>query len=392
MNPRTLRPGIHWLGAIDWDRRLFDALIPIPEGTSYNAYHVQGAAKAALLDSAEPAFRELFLRQVASLPAPDYVVAHHAEPDHSGCLPDVMRACPSAVLLCTPKAQGMLCDLLPDLPADRIRPVADGERIDLGGRTLRFVHTPWVHWPETMVTFLEEDRGLFSCDFFGSHLATSKLWAEDDARTLPGARLYYAQIMMAYATVVRKNLEKVRALDPAWIAPSHGPVHAQPAAILDAYGSWLNDPPLRKAVLVRVSTHGSTAAMADRLVAGLVARGIDVEPFDACSLQVDRYASALVDASALVIAAPAIWDGPHPAALLAMTIATGLKPKARVVATLGSYGWSPKALLDPAARMPGMKAQFLPPVTAKGAPRAEAFAAVDALAASIDGAIRPSVP
>jgi len=359
MNARSLRPGIHWLGAIDWDRRLFDALIPIPEGTSYNASHVQGTAKSALFASADPAFRDPFPRQVASLPAPDYVVAHHAEPDHSGCPPAVLRACPA---------------------------------VDRGGRSLRFVHTPWVHWPETMVTFLEEDRGLFSCDFFGSHLATSTLWAEDDARTLPGAKLYYAQIMMAYATVVRKNLEKVRALDPAWIAPSHGPVHAQPAAILDAYGSWLNDPPRRKAVLVRVSTHGSTAAMADRLVAELIARGIDVEPFDACTLQVDRYASALVDASALVFAAPAIWDGPHPAALLAMTIATGLKPKARVVATLGSYGWSPKALLDPAARMPGMKAQFLPPVVAKGAPRAEAFAAVDALAASIDGAIRPSAP
>ncbi len=389
MNPRRLRDGIHWLGAIDWDRRLFDALIPIPEGTSYNAYHVQGSAKAALFDSVDPAFRDGFLRQLGTLAAPDYVIAHHAEPDHSGCLPDVMRAYPSAVLLCTAKAQGMLCDLLPDLPPDRIRPVSDGERLDLGGRTLRFVQTPWVHWPETMVTFLEEDRGVFSCDFFGSHLATSSLWAGEDARTLPGARLYYAQIMMAYATVVRKNLEKVRALDPAWIAPSHGPVHAQPAAILDAYGSWLNDPPRRKAVLVRVSTHGSTAAMADRLVGDLIGLGVDVESFDACTLQVDRYASALVDAGAIIFAAPAIWDGPHPAALLAMTVAAGLKPKARVVATLGSYGWSPKALLEPAARMPGLKAEFLPPVVTKGAPRAETFAAVDALAASLDASLRP---
>ncbi len=387
MNPRLLYPGIHWMGAIDWDRRLFDALIPIPEGTSYNAYHVQGAQKSVLFDSADPAFRDVFLRQVAALPAPDYVVAHHAEPDHSGCIPDVMRMFPSAQLLCTPKAQGMLCDLLPDLPADRMRPVADGERLDIGGRTLRFVHTPWVHWPETMVTFLEEDRGLFSCDFFGSHLATSSLWAEADARTLPGARLYYAQIMMAYAVVVRKNLEKVRALNPAWIAPSHGPVHATPTAILDAYGSWLNDPPRRKAVLVRVSTHGSTAAMADRLVAGLIDRGVEVEPFDACTLPVDRYASALVDSGAIVFAAPAVWDGPHPAALLAMTIAAGLKAKARVVATLGSYGWSPKALLDPAARMPGSKAEFLPPVTARGAPREDTFAALDALAETIAGRV-----
>lgn len=376
---RTIANGIRWTGAIDWHRRVFDALIPIPDGTSYNAYLVEGADKTALLDTVDPSFRETLLGRLKDVPRIDYVVAHHAEPDHSGCLPDVMRRYPEAELICTPKARDMLLDLLPDLPPDRIRPVGDGERIDLGGRTLQFVHVPWVHWPETMMTFLEEERALFSCDFFGSHLATSALWASADDRTLPSAKLYYAQIMMPYANVVRKDLDKAKALDPAWIAPSHGPLHDRPASILEAYDAWLNAPARRRVVIGGVSTHGSTAAMAAHLVEALIARGVEVESFDLAALPLDRFASSLVDAGAVIFAAPAIWNAPHPAAVMAMYVTAGLKPKAKVAGLIGSYGWSPKALSDAAPLLPGLKAEILPSVLAKGAPRAETFQALDAL-------------
>lgn len=382
MKPVLVSEGIWRLAVNDWDRRVFDALIPIPEGTSYNAYVVRGTEKTVLLDTADPAFRTAFFAGLAEFPRIDYVVAHHAEQDHSGCLAEVLERHPEATLLCTPKGRGMLGDLMA-LPADRIRTVEDGATLNIGGRALRFVHVPWVHWPETMATLVEPDGVLISCDFFGSHLATSSLWAEDDDRTLGAARLYYAQIMMPYANVVRKDLEKVRALSPSIIAPSHGPVHRAPARIIDAYDRWLNGEPRNCVVMPRVSMHGSTLAMAEHLTDALVARGVEVLPYDLTALPLDRFASALVDAGTVVFAAPAIWNAPHPMAVVGMYVTAGLKPKARHAALIGSYGWGAKALEGLADLLPGLKIEVLPPVTARGHPTAATFAALDALADAI---------
>ena len=382
MYSKPIHDRVWAVGVADAARRLFDALIPLPYGTSYNSYVVQGDAKTVLLDTADPSVRETYLSGLAPWPRLDYVVAHHAEQDHSGLLPDVLARHPEAVLLCSPKARAMLCDLLP-LPAERIRTVEDGEPLDLGGRTLRFVHVPWVHWPETLATFLEPERILFPCDMFGAHLPTPELFAREDARSLPAARGYFAQILMPYAHVVRKDLEKVCALHPAMIAPSHGPVHDDPAPILAAYREWLHGAPLNKVALPCVSMHGSTQAMADRLAAELRRRGVAVETFDLAALPLDRFASALVDAATLVFAAPAVWNAPHPAALFAALVAGGLKPKAPWGALIGSYGWGAKALENPAELLPGLKVEFLPSVHARGRPGPEALAALDALAETI---------
>ncbi|HOI11217.1 MAG TPA: FprA family A-type flavoprotein, partial [Myxococcota bacterium] len=171
MKSKQVMDGIRWLGAIDWDRRLFDSLIPTPDGTSYNAWLVQGSERTALLDTADPSTGAALMAQLADVPRVDYVIAHHAEQDHSGMIPAVLARYPEARLVATPRCLQMLADLL-DLPPDRALPVKDGESLDLGGRTLTFMHMPWVHWPETMVTWLPEDRVLFTCDLFGSHLAT----------------------------------------------------------------------------------------------------------------------------------------------------------------------------------------------------------------------------
>jgi flavorubredoxin len=382
MNRRTLQPGVEWLGAQDWNRRLFDALIPLPDGTSYNAYLVRGETKTVLLDTADPSVRTEFMEQLSDIPRIDAVVSHHAEPDHSGLLPDVLSRFPEAKVLCTPKARNLLMDLLP-IAGERIQTVQDGEVFDLGGRSLRMIHLPWSHWPETMGTFLVEDRLLFSCDLFGAHLATSSLFAGSQARWLECAKLYYAQIFMPYAPFIRKNLDKVIALDPLRIAPSHGPVVDEPARILRAYRGWLDDPPRRLTLVARVSMHGSTAALADRLISELIARGMDVEVFDLTAFATDRFAAALVDASTLVIAAPAVWNGIHPLALTAVALTNGLRPKLRHIVGIGSYGWSSKALEDTASLFPGLKAEILPPVLCRGRPGPEALAAVTRLAEQI---------
>ncbi len=187
MQARKVREGVYWLGAIDWNRRLFDALIPLPDGTSYNAYLVRGSEKTALLDTVDPSKQDQLFAQLAGVDRLDYLVAHHAEQDHSGAIPAVLEKYPEARLLCSPKAKSMLIDHL-RLPEERIHTVEDGESLALGDKTLRFIHTPWVHWPETMVSYLPEERILFSCDFFGSHLATSDLFAAGDGGGVRGGQ------------------------------------------------------------------------------------------------------------------------------------------------------------------------------------------------------------
>ncbi len=366
----------------DWHRRLFDALIPLPDGTSYNAYLVRGSERVALLDTGEPSMRSEFLAMLEGVPRVDFVVVHHAEQDHSGLLPEVLARYPDAIALATPKGVAFLSDLLPVNPA-RLRAVGDGEQVSLGGRSLRFLHLPWVHWPETMVTWMEEESVLFSCDMFGSHQAAAGLFARADARVLEAAKLYYAQIMMPYARVIEKHLERVAALPVRTIAPSHGPVFDRPEPILEAWRMWVSGPPRRLALVPRVSMHGSTARLADALLDSLAARGVDVEPFDLTALPLDRFAGALVDAAAVVFATPAVWNGPHPAAAFAAQVINGLKPKTRWLSWIGSFGWSDKALRDFGALLPDLKAEILPPVLCRGLPRDGDFAAVRRLADEI---------
>ena len=221
MFKRKIKDRVFWLGAVDWDRRLFDSLIPLPDGTSYNAYLIEGSEKTALLDTVDPPLADELLAQLKDVPKIDFVVSHHAEQDHSGTIPQILSLYPDAKLVCTPKAKDMLTDLL-EIPDERCVVVADGDSVSLGDKTLTFIHTPWVHWPETMVTWLEQDKILFSCDFFGSHIATTDLFVTDEGRVYEAAKRYFAEIMMPFRNIIRKNLEKLAAYPVEMIAPSHG--------------------------------------------------------------------------------------------------------------------------------------------------------------------------
>ncbi|MBM4142164.1 MAG: FprA family A-type flavoprotein [Lentisphaerae bacterium] len=382
MNTRKITDRVAWMGAADWNRRLFDSLIPLPDGTSYNAYLVRGSEKTALLDSADPAKCDALMRQLADVAEVDYLVAHHAEQDHSGSLPAVAERYPAAKVVCTPKAKGMLVDHL-GLPEERIVAVADGETVSLGDRTLEFIHTPWVHWPETMCTYLREDKILFSCDFFGSHLATTDLCVTDEALVYEAAKRYYAEIMMPFRTVIRKNIEKVEARDVRMIAPSHGPVYDRPAFILDAYKDWVSENVKNEVVLPYVSMHGSTELMVRHLVSALACRGVRVRVFDLAVTDLGKLAIALVDAATLVVGTPTVHVGPHPAVFYAAHLANALRPKLRFAAVIGSYGWSSKAIEQIAGLIPNLKVEILDSVLCRGLPRATDFAALDALAESI---------
>ncbi|MGD0765315.1 MAG: FprA family A-type flavoprotein [Dehalococcoidia bacterium] len=383
MKPRKITDGVYAMGAIDWDRRLFDALIPLPDGTSYNAYLVQGSEKTVLLDTVDPAKVDVLLAQLADVPKIDFVVAQHAEQDHSGALPVLLARYPDAKVLVTPRGRDILLDLL-DLPPERVEAVEDGQELSLGDRTLQFVHLPWVHWPETMVSYLPQDRVLFTCDLFGSHLATTDLYA-DEARVYEPAKRYYAEILMPFRKLIQRHLEKVKSLDVSLIAPSHGPVYGRPAFIVDAYSDWVAAPPRNTVVLPYITMHGSTGLMVDHLVAALAQRGVAVEPFNLVATDIGKLAVSLVDAATLVVGTPTVLGRPHPNVLHAAHLVAALRPKLRFASVIGSYGWGGRAVEEVDSIIAQPELEMLPPVLCKGLPRVTDFAALDALADAIAG-------
>ncbi len=384
MKPREIKRGIYWIGAIDWDRRLFDSLIPLPDGTSYNSYLIKGSEKTALIDTVDPTMEQVLVNHLDELKVKDidYLVAHHAEQDHSGSIPWVLEKYPRAKVVCTPRCKGMLIDLLL-IPEDRFITVEDKETISLGNRTLEFIHAPWVHWPETMLTYLKEDKILFTCDFFGSHLATTDLYMVDEGRVYEAAKRYYAEIMMPFRTNIQKNLEKVKTYKIDIIAPSHGPMYDKPGFIMEAYHSWAFGESKNIVVLPYVSMHNSTRSMVEHFVGALAQRGVTVKQFDLTVTDLGKLAMSLVDAATVVIGTPTVLAGPHPNAVYAAFLANALRPNLKFASIIGSYGWGGKTIEQLVGMLPNLKVELLDPILCKGYPKEADFKALDNLADAI---------
>ena len=259
----------------------------------------------------------------------------------------------------------------------------DGETVSLGDKTIEFVYTPWVHWPETMSAYLQEDKIVFSCDFFGSHLATSELFVTEEARVYQSAKRYFAEIMMPFKVMARKNLERLAALELDFIAPSHGPIYSRPQFILDAHRRWLDEKPENLVVLPYISMHHSTKLMVDYLVSALVERDVRVQQFDLTEGDIGQLAMYLVDGATIVVGSPAVLGGPHPKAAYAALLANALRPKARFLSVIGSYGWGSKMVETLSGLVSSLKVEVIEPVLAKGLPREETYRSLDILAESI---------
>ncbi len=386
MEARKIKEGIYWVGAVDWDRRMFDDLIPLPDGTSYNAYLIQGSEKTALIDTVDPAMSHVLLDRLNQLGAEhiDYIITNHAEQDHSGSLPQILEKYPETKVVCTSKCKEILANLLL-APQDRFLTVEDGATISLGDRTLEFIHAPWVHWPETMLTYLREDKILFPCDLFGSHLATTDLYVTDEGRVYEAAKRYYAEIMMPFRRIIQKHLKKVYGYEISIIAPSHGPMYDRPKFILDAYQDWVFSNPKNIVVLPYISMHGTTRDMVKYLVDTLTKKGITVEQFNLAVTDIGKLAMALVDAATIVIGSPTVLTGAHPNIVYAAYLANALRPKVKFVSIIGSYGWGGKMVQQLADLISNLKVEILDPVVVKGYPGAEDFEALDKLAGIIAG-------
>ena len=379
---RKIVDGVYNVGVVDWDRTLFDEIVPLPQGTSYNAYLIMDE-KVALVDTAEPYKWEELKRNIEEMGIEkiDYIISNHAEQDHSGCLPFLLEEFPEAKIVTNEKCKQFEMDLL-HIPEEKFMVVKEGDVLSLGNKTLEFIMTPWVHWPETMSTYLREDKIMFTCDFFGSHVATSHAFARDYDRIYHEAKRYYAEIMMPFRSFIERNIKKIESKEIKIIAPSHGPAYDNPSYIINAYKEWIDAKPKNLALIAFVSMHGSTRKMVDHLIDALTSRGIEVRARNLITTDLGELAMDLVDAATIIIATPTMLAGPHPAAVSAAYLINALRPKARFAAIIGSYGWGGRAV-DILKSLMSVKIEFLEPLLIKGLPRSDDYKALDELAEEI---------
>ncbi len=340
-NVVILDKDVYWVGAKDWNRRLFDALIPLPAGTTYNSYVIAGETKKVLIDTVNPGFEKELddkISQIVDTRELDYVIMNHAEPDHAGAIPYIMQLNNKAKLVATKKGAKM-AEVFYGVSADRVHVVGDGNTLDIGGKTLQFIEAPMLHWPETMFTYLQESKMLFTCDFFGSHVAGG-IYADEVPDLLVYAQKYFGEIMMPFRTMGQRALEKINKIKIDIIAPSHGPIHRNSKTILETYKKWCSGETRPKAVILYVTMWNSTEKMIQPITETLSANGIEVSIHNLTQTDLGDLAKDLVDSKAVVIGCPTVLGGAHPAALNAVHLAGALRPPAKFAVILGSYGWS----------------------------------------------------
>lgn len=380
---------VHWVGVKDWNRRMFDALIPLPQGTTYNAYLVQGREKTALIDTVNPGFeKELAAKvnQVTNLADLDYLVMNHAEPDHAGAIPYVMEISKDARLITTEKGAKM-AHVYYGIPEARITTVQDWDVIELGGKTLKFIEAPWLHWPETMFTYLVENRALFPCDFLGSHTAFG-FYDDEVEELIPFAQRYFGEIMMPFSKMGKKALEKIDDLDIGLIAPSHGPIHRNPERILAAYRKWTARETREKVILVYVSMWNSTEAMIKAMVETLLGEDIEVRLHNLVNADIGDVARDLVDSRAIVLGAPTVLGGMHPAAIYAAHLVRALRPPLKYGVVLSSYGWGGGAVKQAAEILGPTKIEVVGTLEVNGPPSADDYEKIAEIGKQLSNKIR----
>ncbi len=339
---------VYWVGAIDWGVRDFHGYAT-QRGSTYNAYLVL-AEKIALVDTVKAPFVGELLARVASVIDPariDYLISNHAEMDHSGGLPEVIGAVgPEKVFASTAgvDALGEHFSL-----ASEVTAVREGEGLSLGNANLTFVEARMLHWPDSMMTYLAEDRLLMSNDAFGMHLASSQRFADEiEGATLESeAAKYYANILLPLSPLVSRLLEKVGNLNIAIdvVAPSHGPIWRKDTArVVDWYAGWAAGTAKRKAVVAYDSMWQSTAAMARTIGDGLAAAGVETKVMPLRESHRSDVATELLDAGALLVGSPTLNNGVFPTVADALSYLKGLRPRHLVGAAFGSYGWSGEAV------------------------------------------------
>ncbi len=338
----SLRDGIDWVGYVDWTVRDFHGYTT-ERGTTYNAYLIRGE-KTALLDTVKAPYGQHLLQSVSALTplhTVDYIVCNHAEPDHAGALPEIIAAIPSATLVCDQKCKDALSRHF-DTSDWKFEVVMTGDSISLGGRTLHFIETPMVHWPESMFTYVPEERLLFSMDAFGQHYASSQRFEDElpPGTVLQEAKSYYANILMPYGKQVTKVLRQTGTLDIDMIAPSHGLVwRSHMREVLDSYRDWAAYRPKPKVLIMYDTMWGSTGEMARAILEGASLLDVEVQLIHVRNSNLTRIATESLDAATIAFGSSTLNADMMPMAAAVLTYLKGLRPLGKAGFAFGSYGW-----------------------------------------------------
>ena len=362
---KPLSERVHWIGALDPDMRTFDVILRTPNGTTYNAYAIRGSEGVAVIDTVKEDWAEQFFASLESVARYDeirVIVLNHLEPDHSGALPELMRRAPQAKLYISESAQLMLKSLLKSDVEHT--PVTTGDCVSLGDRTLRFLHTPYLHWPDTQCTYLEEEATLFSGDVFGCHFCDDRLFNDAVGDFRFSFEYYYQHIMRPFKQHVIDALELIEPLELRIVAPAHGPIlRDRPRGYVERYRE-LSTPRLhlevqsgeKTMVIFYISSYGNTQRMAEAIRDGAQeVGGFRVSLYDLEGAETEPFVDLVEEADAILVGSPTInGDAVKPVWDLLSSFAK-IHVKGKVGAAFGSYGWSGEAVRMMDDRLRGLK-------------------------------------
>lgn len=373
-----IKKGIYWVGAFDWDLRKFEGPIyHTPNGVSYNAFLIIDD-EITLVDTVESDFFGEMIEKIESIvPVSriDHVIINHVEPDHSGAFPEMMEKIPNAKIHCTQKAKEALLKYYYGEAYD-YHVVKTGDVLNIGSRTLHFIESRMLHWPDNMMTYVPEEKLLLSNDAFGQHLASSHLFDDENDMDLVmrEAKTYYANILMPFAPLLTRKIDEIvkMGIDIDMIAPSHGVVFRKdPNRIVEAYLQWAKPVMRKKAIIVYETMYESTAKMARAIVDGLASEDIEVKLYKADSSDFTAIFSEVVDAKAVLVGSSTFNNGMIPQVAYFLEELVALKPRDKIGAAFGSYGWGKGAVKRIEGRLgelgaeivqPGLEIQYAPSV------------------------------
>lgn len=345
VKPVELARGIYWVGAIDWNIRDFHGYVT-PKGTTYNAYLIVDE-KVALVDTVKAEFAGELLERIGQIIDPakiDYIIANHVEMDHSGSLPSVMKAAPKARIYGTKQCKNGLSRYYHAQGCEdwEFEVVGTGSELNLGSRTLMFIEATMLHWPDSMHTYIKEDKILMSNDAFGQHIATSKRFNDEVDDVMEDAAEYYANILMPFGQLIQKYVGTVGELgiDIDMIAPCHGIIwRDNPGQIVEAYGRWAGGETKEKVLVIYDTMWGSTHMMARSIVEGVRNAGAEVKLLNIRKTELSRIVREILEASVIAVGSPTLNNGMFPPVGGFLTYIKGLRPKGKKAVAFGSYGW-----------------------------------------------------
>lgn len=378
---QLLRPGIYAVGALNPGMRVFDIIMETEYGTSYNSYLVRGTEKTALVDVCHSSFFQMYLQNIQEVCPPeeiDYIILNHNEPDHTGALSKLLERIGHPVTIFTSQAGSLYVKGITNRADLDIRVVKDGDTLDLGGKTLKFIAAPFLHWPDSIFTYLPEDRVVFTCDFLGTHycepylLDTNMVYQDKYKAALRG---YYDAIFAPFRPYVVAGLDKLAALDFDMVLNSHGPVLTQGCMleyVIQCYRDW-STPKVKERPLVPIfytSAYGYTRALAQAVARGVAAAGdVDAPLFDLIDHPMDKLHGILGEADAFALGSPTINRDAVPPTWQLLAGVDAINSGKKPCVVFGSYGWSGEAVPSVIARLnslrmkvvgEGLRANFLP--------------------------------